>query len=84
MKKKIIKRILEDRKILLVNLIRIDLIHKISVLLKITKILNGFLGSIIDFSFLVRLIDFFCNLKQFKVKVLQKKIQLKMQETLLD
>ena len=48
-KKKTIKKILEDIKIQQVSFIMIYIIHKISVLLKITRILKRFLRDIIDF-----------------------------------
>ena len=45
------KILLEDIKMLQVNFIIIYIIHKILVLLKITRILKHFLRSIIDFYF---------------------------------
>ena len=44
-----IKKILEGIKMLQVNFITICIIHKILVLLKITRILKPFLRSITDF-----------------------------------
>ena len=46
------KKRLGEIKILLVDFIMINIIHKILVLLKITRILKRFLGSVIDFYFL--------------------------------
>ena len=46
------KKRLGEIKILLVNFIMINIIHKILVLLKITRILKRFLRSVIDFHFL--------------------------------
>ena len=46
------KKRLGEIKILLVDFIMINIIHKILVLLKITRILKRFLRSVIDFYFL--------------------------------
>ena len=48
----IYKKLLEDIKMLQVNLIIIYIIHKLSVLLKITRILKCFLRTIRDIYFL--------------------------------
>ena len=52
-----LKRLLENIKMLQVNFIIIYIIHKILVLLKITRILKRFLRSIIGFYFY----KIFCN-----------------------
>ena len=51
MLKKVLKKLFEDIKDIKVNFIMICLIHKILVLLKITRILKHFLRSIIEFYF---------------------------------
>ena len=56
--KKIVKILLEDKKLLQVSFIIICIIHKINVYLKITRILKRFLRSMIDFHFLKQLIFF--------------------------
>ena len=55
-------------KLLHVNFIMIYIIHKISVLLKITRILKYFLRSKIDFYFLKKKINFFTRYNDEKVK----------------
>ena len=50
--KRVIKKLIEDIKMLQVNFIMIYIIHKIFLLLKITRILKHFLSNIIDFYFL--------------------------------
>ena len=52
MLKKVLKKLFEDIKDIKFNFIMICLIHKILVLLKITRILKHFLRSIIEFYFL--------------------------------
>ena len=52
------KKLLEDIKMLQVNFSMIYIIHKILVLLKITRILKRFLRSIIDFFLKKKLIFF--------------------------
>ena len=65
-----VKKLLEDIEMLQINFILIYIIHKISVLIKITRIIKCFLRSVIDFCFFKKIIFLATyNDEKFKKKI---------------